>query len=47
MKKNKNVLQLAKELLESCVIVVDGVGTPITAVEVPQYNIIITKKIKK
>ena len=44
MKKNKNLLQLAKELLEGGVIVVDGVSTPITAVEAPQYNIIITKK---
>ena len=42
--KKKNILQLAKELLEGGMIVVDGVRTPITAVEVPQYDIIITKK---
>ena len=44
MKKNKNVLQLAKELLEGGAIVVDGVSTPITAVEAPQYNIVIVHK---
>lgn len=43
MKKN-NILQLAKELLEGGAIVVDGVSTPITAVEAPQYNLIIIHK---
>ena len=39
-----NVLQLAKELLESCVINIDGISMQINQVEIPQYNIVITRK---
>ena len=39
-----NVLQLAKELLESYVITIDGVSMQINQVEIPQYNIVITRK---
>ena len=39
-----NVLQLAKELLESYVITIDGVSMQINQVEIPQYNIVIKRK---
>ena len=39
-----NILQLVKELLEGCVVTIDGVSMQINQVEIPQYNIVITHK---